>query len=202
MAIDLGDIIRVTAIMAEQGHTVQNVYHLYVGGTESPPFDGGFVETVADWIDAVYSSLSPLQHTGFTYVSLRFENLSNDTALGNVPWPDQTAGTGGAAQLPPAVTALSLFTTNAKKSVGKKFWGGIVADEMDQDGTPSGDLVNALATMGVLLLIGAGDDDWTVIPGNQRFNEAGEPTLHVPWQACTVPNKFATQRRRYVGVGS
>lgn len=197
MAVSTGDILRVVAKMARAGQDILNVYHCIVEGTGIGT-NLDVITQIADDLDTAYQVLVGNISSGVTFETVEGYNLSADEYLGAVGWPVLNAGTGTGNPLPVQTSPLVLFNTDTLNSQGRKFLPPMANGALDAQGTPNATILSNLGTFAAALLLGAGPGTWTAEFGNWR-----PLTLtFIPWTGAVVPDYFATQRRRYAGIGS
>jgi hypothetical protein len=198
MAPSIGDVLRITAKLANGTDTIQNVYHAKLTG-DTPPTNEDMLDDVADWMDQAYSAIDQAMSTGITFDEIEVYNLSADEYVGAIGWPVLTAGTAASGQeSPPQCAPLVLFRTNVLKSLGKKFLPQFYTGYYEGDGTLAVNALNAMAAYAAEILAGKVAATYELIPGNYR----PLVDMFIPYVSAVVRDFFATQRRRYVGRGS
>jgi len=198
MTIDPGDIVRVTAKMSWIGtNDIQNVYHTeHDGGTSVDESD--FMLACAAHLDDAYQHVADIQENNVLYMEVDAYNLTQDQPMLPQAWPNLVNGDVVGETLPLQAAALVSFGTRVKKSVGRKYIGGI-AESMQESG---GELTVAargfLQDFGDELLLG-----FTVSTvGFQWGNYRASDGRFAQWETATPRTIMATQRRRRRGVGS
>jgi len=149
--VDDGDIVRVTAkLKFADVNEVQNVFHFKcANGLGTTGLD--FMEASARLLDGMYDHIAPYMVGAVTFDTVAGFNVTKDTPLPDVPWPTQTAGTGGTGTTPTGVAALALLRTGLNRVLGKKYLGPFLASLLT-GGRWNSTLTGAIALFAVSLL--------------------------------------------------
>lgn len=197
MAQSQDDVLRVTAKMSLGVEDVQNVYHFIVGGTGTAT-DAATLTAIANLLDDAYFELQGSTSDEISFDTIEVYNLTQDTWVGELVWPSLTTGGQTGNLMPPQTSMLALFNTDTLRSQGRKFLPPSVIDYVGADGTPLSGVLGYAANFATELLLGATSGTVTFKPGNFR----ALLSAFIPWVFATIPDFYATQRRRYYGKGS
>jgi len=197
MAIISGDVIRVTAKLSRGVDDIQNVYHVELTGA-TPPTDAAFMTQIATTLDTAYAFISASMWTGISYDSVEAYNMTQDYWIGEVAWPVQTTGGDPAGTLPAQCSPLCLFLTAVLGSLGRKFLPAFSLSRIDSDGSISATGLGVMLSFVNAILAGYTSGSYSFSFGNYRAATAD----FIAYVSATVRDLYATQRRRYVGVGS
>jgi len=197
MPVSVGDFVRITCKMKLFGtDDVMNVltYRVDVNATAD---DDAFMSDVADRLDVHYTGINPDLSDDLTYESIDGFNISKSELMPDVPWPVLIDGDNAAIILPTQVAACVFWPTTTPKVRTSSFMGGYVVSALAAGGVIAAPSLGRLVTFGgaIRQLITA---NITLTKGSFNpvaliFTEAG---------AAQVPNRWRTQRRRRIGVGS
>jgi hypothetical protein len=203
MAISVGDILRVVAIMYWlDGNTVQNVFNAVITGSGGPFDDADIVDDALAWMNSAYGNLTTLLSQdldGAEVAVYEYDPVDEDwDEVGKAAW--SFAPTGTAGYLPRGVAGLINASTLDPDVQGKKYIGGLTTGAIS-----SGLLVGATITA-----LGNFADDWLSsftgsvsgadwVPGVWSVKNGN---LHPFYGAYTIPTIPAYQRRRKRGVGA
>lgn len=197
MAVSPGDVIRVTAVLAYDAvNTIQNVFYVEHQGVTDVS-DDDFMEAAALWLDTAYGNLLSLQPAATTYTTVQGYNVGDDVPLLPEPWPTLTSGSSSDQGLPLQVAGLVSFATTTKRSVGRKYIGGLSEGAQAAGGLLDATAVVGLENWGTDILNGFVVTAEVFVPGNFR------PLTNdfIDWERRRVDPVMRTQRRRVKGVG-
>lgn len=197
MAVNNGDVLRVTAKMSILGNDVQNTYHIR-SSSNTPVDDTTAVTEITNRIDNAYGYLADEQAGDFTYDTIEVFNVTQDRPMGEYNWPTRTTGTSVDFSLPFQTSGLVLFPTTTARSQGRKYVGPFVENASDSSASPDATVVTAMLNY-ALALVAA----WLVGDGEFEFgNWSYDKFRFAEWLAPIVREVWRTQRRRAAGVGS
>lgn len=197
MAVNVGDVVRITARMLLDGvDDIINVYH-FVVDTNTTANDEAFMVEVAARMDALYTLINSRVSDRVTYISVEGFNVSQIVLLPPASWPVLTAGGTAGVMLPEMVTACAFHRTTTPKVRASKFLPPTT--EESNDGGALGVAYKALVQLFADFLLAA------IVGPNINldyiaFNRTLETFVRVA--SAVVPARFRTQRRRRIGVGS
>lgn len=198
MAVNNGDVIRVTTKCSLEDQDLQNVYHVQHQGTGGVS-DTTWFQACRVWLDGAYDNMDPGVQDTITYDSIEAYNLTQDTYIGEDVWPIQTVGGSATTDMLPRQTApLARFLTNTLRSQGRKFLLPLVEGWCSGQGELAATTLTNMALYAADILTGftVGGDD--VVPGNYRKIGA----VFIEWVGSVINSYFATQRRRSPSIGS
>jgi hypothetical protein len=197
MAVSVGDFVRLTAKMKLFGtDDVMNVL-TYRVDVNTTPDDDEFMIQAAGQIDAAYGFLTVDWTTDLTFESIDGFNISKNELMPDTPWPVLVNGGNAAILLPTQVAACVFWRTTTPKVRTSAFLGGYVTSALAAGGVIAAPPLGRLATWGasMRLLITA-----TITLTKGSFNPI--PLIFTEAGTASVPNRWRTQRRRRIGVGS
>lgn len=197
MAVSVGDFVRITAKMKLFGtDDVMNVF-TYRTDVNATADDTAYMSDVADRLDVHYTGLDPDMTDDLTYVTISGFNISKDELLPDTDWPVLVAGPNVAILLPTQVAACVFWRTITPKVRTSSFIGGYTVTSLAANARVAAPTITRLETFGAGMreLITA---NITLTKGS--FNEVA--LLFTEAGAAQVPDRFRTQRRRRIGVGS
>lgn len=197
MAPSSGDVIRIIAKMSYNGSDVQNVYHLKLDTVPGSPDNGDLMLEIASEMDYMYDYIDSSLADELTFDTVEAYNLTAGEYVGEVDWDTLTVG-GAASSAPPQLAPLLLFTTETLKSQGRKFLPPTGSLSIESDGTIVSTFVALMANFVTELMSPTQFTDYGGSFGNYRELTS----IFIPYVAAIVRDFFATQRRRYEGVGS
>lgn len=196
MAVNDGDIIRVTAKMSWGGSDLQNVYHAqYSGGTQ----DDATIETaLLNSQNALYDHIKSHYPSSFSFDTISIFNVTQDRPMTEEPFPALTVGTGsgamGALQLAPLVK----FGTETARSQGRKYLPPIIESIQTEGGTFNSTVLSNLIVYGAAAIV-----DLVVGTGIIRYGNYNSTLARfAEWTTVIIDDILRTQRRRVQGVGS
>ena len=195
--VAVGDIIRVTAKMFLDGsNDIVNVFHFKVNINTSAD-DDAFMTEVASAMDTLYTLVNARVTTRITYSSVQGFNVTQTELLPDKPWPILTAGLDTDDMIPEMNAACCFHRTITPKVRASKFLAG--AGETSNAGgaleTTYKSLIQAFADSLLATLVTA-----NVTLQYGAFNVV--LSLFRPVVTALVPDRFRTQKRRRIGVGS
>jgi len=198
MAVEVGDVVRITAKMEQGGDDVQNVFHIQHNGSSSVA-DSTFLADAISWLDGAYDYINDYQGDALSYESVEAYNVTQGAPIGEDVWDTLTSGDDSTAQeSPKQVAALVRFPTATARSQGRKFIGGLTEADLDNGGVLTSAFTTALGQWALDIIACFASD-------SQDFNLGNwNPTLS-RFAAVTgaIINTYnAIQRRRAAGVGS
>lgn len=192
-----GDIWRVVANMSYEGNDVQNTYYCRLNGNVSDP-DADILDLIADHLDTAYGEIVTAMDIRLHFDSITAYSVTQSLYIGAVSWPVLTTGTSNTGMLPPGVAALVLFPTGVLNSQGRKFFALYGLGRTDTNGTPSTTALTELAAYAADIVAGFTYGTWEC-----EFGAYNIPlTAFREYISALIPDKFATQTRRYRGRGS
>ena len=197
MAVTSGDNIRIIAKMSHGGSDIQNVYHMQVTGTGFGTNEA-FLSDVADFMDTLYSNIDQNMSDNITFDTIEAYNLTQDEFIGQTSWPVLVTGFSATGECPHQLAPLVLFNTDVLKSQGRKYLPPLVNTAIDDDGTIVDAVLTNITAFAADLTANLIESTWTGVFGNHR--EVGD--VFIEWTTAQIRDFFATQRRRYLGIGS
>jgi hypothetical protein len=203
MAISVGDVLRVVAIMYWlDGNTVQNVFNAVITGSGGPFDDADIVDDAVAWMNSVYGNLTSLLSQdldGAEVAVYEYDSVDEDwDEVGKASW--SFAPTGTAGYLPRGVAGLINAGTTDPDVQGKKYLGGLTTSAISA----------GLLVAGTITALGNFADDWLTAFTGSVSGADWVPGIWSPKNAnffaadgnYTVPTIPAYQRRRKRGVGA
>lgn len=197
MAVEVGDIVRLTAKMRLLGsEDVQNVYQYKVVRNDAVS-DAAFMTEAALHFDTAYTKINADLSTNLAYASIDGINVTKNELLPETPWPVLVAGTTSLNLLPTQVAGCVFWPTTTPKVRTSTFVGGYtVGSNTPTAELTAGGLAN-LALFGLdlrfIITTNVDANKGSLNPLTSVFTVSGLPQVPVRWR---------TQRRRRVGVGS
>ncbi len=196
MALNDGDIVRITSKMEWVGSDIQNVWHVkYAGPVVS---DAQAVTDISNSQNAIYSLINGRVNGAIQYTTIAVWNITQDRPMGEVSWPTLTAGAGIGQMSPVQCAPLTLFNTDVARSQGRKYWPPFSEGDIDGGGVLAAGAVSDLLSAIIAILIDAPVGGGVITYGN--WNETLQ--RFAAWVTGVVVDFVKTQRRRYAGSGS
>lgn len=195
MAVEVGDILRVSAIMenADSG-MVANVFTVEVLALPGSSISDSTAKTdLAAYMNGLYSPLNGRIANDIFYRTINVFHITEDRPLGNVAWPSLTQGTNADEILPSTVAAFIQGNTGYSRTWARKFLGGFTVSSNTSNGFIEPTALTDLASWGARWVAG-----YTSGAGSQygpvvwRSNMAA----YVPVSEIIVRDVWATIRRR------
>lgn len=198
MPVSIGDVIRIVAEARQAASVIQNVYHCLIQSGVIGD-DDTFLNDITGHIENAYGNIDYAVANNVEWGGITAYNLTDDEYIGTQLFT--TLGVGGGttnAMLPPQCAPLVLLRTAAPKRLGKKFLPPITDNVLDDNGTPTAQMVTDMTDYGaafVGLITGTGG--YTL-----RFGTYDPVTpIFFPFISAEGRDLVATQRRRYTGKG-
>ncbi len=197
MGVVVGDIVRITAKMKWFGtDDVQNVF-TYKVTLNTTADDDEFMSVVADVLDSAYTNIVADLSDRFTFESIDGINLTQDVLLPEVNWPVLVAGLSTTGIVPQQLAICAFWPTTTPKVRTSTFFGGFVIAAIAPLGQiTAGNITRVLLVANELSTFDTVEldmDKGSLNPLTMVFTPAGIPL---------VPERWRTQRRRRIGVGS
>lgn len=197
MAVVVGDFVRLTAKMKLFGtDDVMNVFLYRMDRVDSAD-DLDLMEDAAVFLDVAYTNIDNEITDDLTFVTIDGFNVSKSELLPEVPWPVLTTGANVTTLLPTQCAAEVFWPTTTPKVRTTTFLGGYCISSITAGGVLDGPPLGRLADFAAALT------EWNTVDIDAvkgSFNET--KLLFTQSGAPVVPNRFRTQRRRRIGVGS
>jgi len=197
MAVENNDVVRITCKFSFLSNDVQNVYHMKVS-TTGPVDDEDFLDEVAADMDSMYDDITTHISNDVAFESVEVYNVTDESYIGEVAWPSKTVGGASGNNLPPAASALCLFSTGFLRSQGRKFLPLMTLNALTTNGGVHNDVVTAITSFIADVLLAKSGVNWSGLMGNWNPDLA----RFAQWIAGIAQDEWATQRRRYKGSGS
>lgn len=197
MAVTVGNVVRIVALMQLNGVSdVVNVYHFVVNALTAAS-DLAFMTDVAVEMDALYTLINASIVDNVTYQSIDGQNITDNELLPSVAWPVLTAGLSGGNMMPEMDSACVFHRTATPRVRASKFLPP-VGDGNNTDGVIGAILRAALIVYGDRLTLGliSAAVDLSYVAFNRTLGTT------TPVTQAIVPQRWRTQRRRRIGVGS
>lgn len=196
MAVEINDVVRVTAVMDHSLEgAVMNVWHAkQYAGTAS---EAQFATAAATRLDTMYGYIDNYMPDTLTFEEIRFFNVTQGTPMPTVSWPTLVDGDVDVGHPLPSVMSCLMFTrTSQSRVILRKFFGPFT-EENQQDAEWTSGITNAVAT-GMILWFST----WTSGLGTGQGG-IWSPTDLAFYEATTtvVRSVPAYQRRRRRGRG-
>lgn len=200
MTVEIDDILRVSCRLTFEGNEddIVGVYHWGTSGASET--DEQTLLNIGLLMDTIYTNVNARMSTEVKYEEINVKNVTQNTVLGDTPFPVLVAGTLVAEQLPPQIACLVVASTFSPSRQGRKYLGGFTETDNDS-GRLGGALVTACANFGV-------DYVKTKVQGGITYRPLIMSSPDGPLQpvfpllVAKVITAFRTQRRRTVGRGS
>jgi hypothetical protein len=202
MALDIGTILRVVAIMQWlDGTIVENVYNATIAAGTTPIDPDDVVDDAADWVADMMANLTARMSDNLDGVEVKvyeYDAVDDDwDEVGGKTWTWNP--TGVSEPLPYGIAALVNGRTTDPDLSGKKYLPGVTENDND-DGQLSSALLTALALYFI---------DWYTYFSGAAADLEYQPVVWSPTRTLaypmsgegTIPANPAYQRRRKVGVG-
>jgi len=192
-----GDVLRITARMKVNGDSaIENVFTFKWDALI--PADYGLVMAhVADYLEAIYTTMNGDITDGQTYEDIVGFNVTQGNPLPAVNWPTLTAGTATGDQLPNGVAALTFFRTGLARIIGRKFW-GVIRESANADGTWASGIMTAMAAAIAAILT---PDTSLIDGGTLHSGVLDQGGTFREFTDGTASNQPVYQRRRRLGRG-
>jgi hypothetical protein len=197
MAVNDGDIIRVTCKMRFSGNDIQNVFHVQYDGV--PQLDVDFMDDVNTAMDTYYQDINPQISAGVYYDTIAFFNITQDRPMGEQAWASLVQGSNNTGEhIAPQLSPLVLFGTYTTKSQGRKYLPFLTSNNTGNYGSVDTVVLTAMATWAANFLGSTALTTGQIGFGNYNKNL----TRFVYWVSAFTKAYLHTQRRRKAGVGS
>jgi hypothetical protein len=192
----VNDIIRATVVSTFLNQEIINVFHWKVLAT-SAASDLVFAQELEAYMESVLNDSLAQLSDEYSWLEIRFQNLTQDVVMPTVPWVGSADGTDISDPLPPQCAANVYWPTTRPRTRATKYFAGYTINALETDGTWTNGVKTVLQGMGDALKQG-GTATITVQLGayNQPLDR------FTPVSFAIVPNRARTQRRRRPGVGS
>jgi hypothetical protein len=195
--VNPADRVRITAVLLGPAGEIQNVYYFRWDGV-LPVGDLVVMTDLAEYLDDAYSTINAAISSDYTYTQVRGFNVTQNIPMPTVSWPSLTSGGGGGVSNAAGVAGLIILRTGIARTFGRKYIGGIITANMNDDGFWQSALVTALVSFGSLFI---GDFVGTLagpsyLPG--IISKTGQFWAFIE---AVVTNNPAYQRRRRKGRG-
>lgn len=194
--VDPGDVVLVKTKFTLGAEKIMNTHHFRNEGVTGV--------TTADWVAGVnnymqnlYNGLLGRLSDEWSTDTIESFNLTQDLPLDERTWPTPLTGASPGESLPYQCAALLTFPTQAKRSLGKKFLGGLEEGSTGPAGSLSAAFISSLETFVITYLIGFTAGPNPSVPGNYR----AAIEQFIPYVTGIVELLISTQRRRKPGVG-
>lgn len=198
MTIQNDDVIEASARMLFDGTNDQIGSYQFRLTDGGPITDENGVNDVRRILDDIYNLLDTIMSIVLVFEDIRVFNQTQQILLGVHDWPTLVAGTEVQHPIPPGACALLNLSTVVPNVILRKFFGGFTEDQNQLDGTWNTTLVDAVASVGTLLLA-----PFVELNGTWEYGYTSPKTLG--WVAPNGASNNdipAYQRRRKQGSGS
>lgn len=198
MAVAVGDIVRVAANFQWAAQDLfSNIYHFEVLKNDSAD-DDDFMEQVTDYLEDVYVLMNADMSSVVNYVNVEGVNVTQDVLLPPKLWPVLTIGGNTSDALPTQCSPCVYFRTLRPRTRASKFLPPYGESSSNTGGVVDATAVANLQLYGNLLVTGMLTVDVDLRYGAynvvaDRFTKA---------ELALVADRYRTQRRRRIGVGS
>lgn len=197
MAVAVGDIVRITAkLLLDNLDDIINVYHFAVA-VNTAANDTQFMDETATALDTLYALINGAITTRVSYSSVEGQNITKDELLPSRPWPSLVAGINAFEMLPEMVSACVFHRTLKPRVRCSKFLPPFCENNSD-GGAIVPITVTNMQAYGDSLNVGLTEPNIALV--YVAFNRVTMGTQNTT--QALVPNRFRTQRRRRLGVGS
>lgn len=195
--INVNDELRVTAVMNTVDlSVVQNVFTTKVTVVGALPVLD-VLDRIVKILELIYAIVKGLQNTRTKYINVEFFNITQNIPLATRPWTTITEGELGLSDLAHMTAAMFSLGVDLPGVSGRKFFGGISDNALDQDGLWSTATVVDLALASLIMLSDQTETGTTI----QFGVRTGVVPAFVQFLTATTTNIPASQRRRRQGVG-
>lgn len=198
MAVNPGDIVRITARMLRGGiDDVVNVYH-FRNDTVAPVTDAAFMADMANFLDLRYQAINADIPGNISYTNIEGINVTQNLLLPAVAWPTLVNGVAPGEALPQQVSPCVYWRTLRPKTRASKFLPAYNEAANTGQGVLSAIAVTALQLYGDAFV-------GVIVQGGLTlaFGAYNKPlNRFTPVVAAVVAPIFRTQKRRRQGVGS
>ena len=198
MTVAIGDIVRINCnFQWLTSDFFTNGYYLQVTHNTSST-DLLFMGHIADHFDALYTLVNADVADSISYVDVQGQNITQNLLLPSVAWPVLTVGLETAQALPTQIAPYVFWRTLRPKTRSAVYVPGYTEDANSAGGAIVAAAVTRLQSFADAHLVGVREilveaDAGAYNVALDRFTEAS---------AAVGPSRFATQRRRRLGVGS
>lgn len=197
MAVAIGDHVRITAKMKLFGtDDVMNVYTFEVDRNDTVD-DAGFMVALALHMDDAYTLINGDLSDDLTYESVDGQNITQDVLLPETAWPVLVTGNLAAIILPTQVAGCVFWPTTTPKVRTSSFLGGYTVSALAAGGVLGAAVITRLVSFGVAMR-----DVATANVDATKGSLNPISSIFTPSGVGQVPNRWRTQRRRRIGVGS
>lgn len=197
MAVNVGDVIRVTAEMDINGvDDVINVVHIE-NHIQAYPSDDLYMDDVATWLDTTYGTMNSRTPDNLNYVAIKGQNITQSILMPSKAWPSLVVGGDVGGAMAQVNTPMIFFRTTQPRRIGKIYL-PYIGETFQEGGVLDGGTLTALDSFGTLLrtpFLGP-NANFRYVVWSRKFLGLSVPFDHV------VPTVLRTQRRRRQGVGS
>ena len=197
MPVAVGDIVRIVARMKLFSvDDIVNVFHFRVDVNTSGN-DTIFMVDVAILLDQLYTLINGGVSPNISYLRIEGINVTQSVLLPDASWPVLAVG-GGSGEMLPEMNAASVFHRTLKPRTRASKFLPPTTESSNVEGALSTIYAGLVASYGAFLLAPLTTLNITLAYGafNRLLATFNQATITV------VPNRFRTQRRRRVGVGS
>lgn len=197
MTAQTNDIMRVAAKLTDiNGDAVVNVFHVRLD-SGGPVDDNDIMIEIGNYMEVIYTNIVSVLQVGMDFIDINFFNVTQDSPLGSMLWPNLTVGSGTGDPLPAQVAAMVRGTTGKSRNWARKFFGVFSESQNTDDGKISGTVQTALTNLLGDWLAGHTEDSNTYVPVVWHAKDQ-------LWRVITggvVRNIWSTIRRRRHGRG-
>lgn len=196
MAVDEGDVLRITAEMKVDADAIQNVFH-YQYQSVAQITDAQALTDSALVMEDLYNDLLASIATSVDFVQVRVQNITKDVLLGTTAWPTIIAGLEVLELLPRPVSALITYGTAVPDTRGGTYFGGFTELDNTNLAVIASALITRLGAVATSVLAGTNLSGrfYQLIVQNREFGTV------IPVTSAIVHAVWRTQRRRRQGVG-
>lgn len=196
MAVNIGDVIRVTAnFLLNAVDPYVNTFHfewIGLGGIS----DDAAMDEIAISIDAAYILINAELSNKLDYVDIQGQNITQNVLLPTKLWPTLVDGLSASGLLPPQTCGYVFYRTTRPKTRASVYLPGFVEDASDIQGAPDPDAIIAMQAFGDFV-----KDGLQVVLLNLKYGAYNRPLdRFTEVNAAVVSSKWRTQRRRVRGV--
>lgn len=196
MAIVVGDILRISAVVSYQAQEFVNVHHFKTIANATAD-DTAFMVALQAVLAPTYALAQNWQSDELRYERLEGQNVSQSILLPTVNWVGNPNGDQISDPLPAQVTANVYWPTLRPRTRCTVYLPGFTTFTLDSLGKWDAPMITDLQSFGTAFLSDATLGGMTVRKGayNLEFDRFTE------LNAAVVPADSRTQRRRRLGVG-
>lgn len=198
MTAQVGDILRITAVMQWAAQDIFTNQYYFQLTTQNEATDTLMMDKIANAMDAFYTIINPHITQTINYISIDGQNITQDVLLPSKAWPVLVNGGGVSDALPTQLAALVYYKTLRPRTRAGQYLPPMEESANTSTGAIQGFVIDDIQDFGNDLVAGILELSVEAVLG--AYNP--ELARFTPVILAIVPPRWRTQRRRRLGVGS